>query len=72
VNIDAVARVVINERTGTVVMGGDVHIGAAAVAHGNLSVRISTNSTCRSRRPSAKQHHRRAQDAPRRDGGDKS
>ena len=42
VNIDAVARVVINERTGTVVMGGDVRIGIAAVAHGNLSVRIST------------------------------
>ena len=43
VNIDAVAKVVINERTGTVVMGGDVRIGAAAVAHGNLSVRISTH-----------------------------
>jgi flagellar P-ring protein FlgI len=42
INIDAVARVVINERTGTVVMGGDVRIGAAAVAHGNLSVKIST------------------------------
>jgi flagellar P-ring protein precursor FlgI len=42
VNIDAAARVVINERTGTVVMGGDVRLGAAAVAHGNLSVRIST------------------------------
>lgn len=39
---DVVARVVINERTGTVVMGGDVRLGAAAVAHGNLSVRIST------------------------------
>ena len=33
---------VINERTGTVVMGGDVRISEAAVAHGNLSVRIST------------------------------
>jgi len=42
VNVDSVARVVINERTGTVVMGGDVRIGTAAVAHGNLSVRIST------------------------------
>jgi flagellar P-ring protein precursor FlgI len=42
VNMDATARVVINERTGTVVMGGDVRIGAAAVAHGNLSVRIAT------------------------------
>jgi flagellar P-ring protein precursor FlgI len=34
--------VVINERTGTVVVGGNVKLGAAAVAHGNLSVRIST------------------------------
>jgi flagellar P-ring protein precursor FlgI len=40
--IDAPARVVINERTGTVVVGANVRIGAAAVAHGNLSVRIST------------------------------
>jgi flagellar P-ring protein precursor FlgI len=37
-----VARVVINERTGTVVVGGDVRLGPAAVAHGNLSVRITT------------------------------
>jgi len=42
VDTDAVARVVINERTGTVVVGGGVRIGPAAVAHGNLSVRITT------------------------------
>ena len=42
VETDAPAKVVVNERTGTVVMGGEVRIGAAAVAHGNLSVRIST------------------------------
>jgi len=42
VSMDTVARVVINERTGTVVLGGDVRLGPAAVAHGNLSVRIST------------------------------
>jgi flagellar P-ring protein precursor FlgI len=42
ITVDTAAKVVINERTGTVVMGGDVRIGAAAVAHGNLSVRIST------------------------------
>ena len=42
VALDTVARVVINERTGTVVMGGDVRLGPAAVAHGNLSVRIAT------------------------------
>jgi flagellar P-ring protein precursor FlgI len=42
VQVDAIARVVINERTGTVVVGGDVKVGPAAVAHGNLSVHIST------------------------------
>jgi flagellar P-ring protein precursor FlgI len=41
-DVDAPARVVINERTGTVVVGSDVRIKASAVAHGNLSVRIST------------------------------
>ena len=40
--LDQIARVAINERTGTVVLGGDVRIGPAAVAHGNLSVRIAT------------------------------
>jgi flagellar P-ring protein precursor FlgI len=39
------ARIVINERTGTVVVGSDVRLGRAAVAHGNLSVRISTKYT---------------------------
>jgi flagellar P-ring protein precursor FlgI len=41
-DVDAPARVVVNERTGTVVVGANVRIAAAAVAHGNLSVRIST------------------------------
>jgi flagellar P-ring protein FlgI len=43
VETDVVARVVINERSGTIVVGGAVRIGAAAVAHGNLSVKISTH-----------------------------
>jgi flagellar P-ring protein precursor FlgI len=38
---DSVARVVINERTGTVVMGGHVTISPVAVAHGNLTVNVS-------------------------------
>jgi flagellar P-ring protein precursor FlgI len=42
VDVDSAARVVINERTGTVVIGGAVRLGPAAVAHGNLSVQIST------------------------------
>jgi flagellar P-ring protein precursor FlgI len=42
VDLDVAARVVINERTGTVVLGGEVRLGPAAVAHGKLSVRIAT------------------------------
>jgi flagellar P-ring protein precursor FlgI len=43
VDVDATARVVINEKTGTVVIGGNVQVGEAAVAHGNLTVEISTS-----------------------------
>jgi len=34
------AMVVINERTGTIVAGGNVRIAPVAIAHGNLTVRI--------------------------------
>ena len=37
---DSVSRVVINERTGTVIMGENVRISTVAIAHGNLSVEI--------------------------------
>lgn len=40
---DQRARVVVNERTGTVVAGGDVRIAAVTVTHGNLQVSISTD-----------------------------
>jgi flagellar P-ring protein FlgI len=40
-----VAKVVINERTGTVVMGKEVRIAPIAILHGNLSVEIQTNFT---------------------------
>jgi flagellar P-ring protein FlgI len=39
---DNPARVVINERTGTIVMGKDVRIAPVAILHGNLSVEIQT------------------------------
>jgi len=42
IDLDTAARVVINERTGTVVLGGDIRVGAAFVVHGRLSVRIAT------------------------------
>lgn len=38
---DAVAKVVINEKTGTVVFGSDVTISSVAIAHGDLSVTIA-------------------------------
>jgi flagellar P-ring protein precursor FlgI len=37
------ARVVMDERTGTVVMGKDVRISTVAIAHGNLSINIREN-----------------------------
>ncbi len=37
---DTTAKVVINEKTGTVVIGSDVTISSVAVAHGDLSVTI--------------------------------
>ncbi len=40
---DVEARVVINERTGTVVMGAEVRVSKIAVAHGNLTVEIQTD-----------------------------
>ncbi|WP_310495991.1 flagellar basal body P-ring protein FlgI [Sandarakinorhabdus sp.] len=37
------ARVIVNARTGTVVIGGEVRILPAAVAHGSLTVRVTEN-----------------------------
>ncbi len=37
---DSTARVVVNERTGTIVMGKDVRLSTVAVSHGNLSLII--------------------------------
>jgi len=39
---DRVAKVVINERTGTIIMGSDVRISTVAISHGNLSVQIKS------------------------------
>lgn len=40
---DRLARVVVNERTGTVVAGGDVRIDKVTVTQGDLKVRIETD-----------------------------
>ena len=42
VAIHAAAKVIVNERTGTIVMGQEVSLGACSILHGNLSVVITT------------------------------
>ena len=42
VNIPPVAKVVINERTGTVVLGREVSLGACSILQGSLAVDITT------------------------------
>lgn len=36
------ARVVVDERTGTIVIGNEVQLGPVSILHGNLSIQIST------------------------------
>lgn len=42
VEVDAKARVVVNERTGTVVIGSDTTLLPVSIAHGNLSIQVET------------------------------
>ncbi len=39
------AKIVINERTGTIVLGGDVKLTPVSVIHGNLSIEVTTSYT---------------------------
>jgi flagellar P-ring protein FlgI len=42
IEVDLAAKIVVNERTGTIVVGKDVRIAPIAILHGNLSVEIQT------------------------------
>lgn len=42
---EGAARVIVNSRTGTVVIGANVRVLAAAVSHGNLSVTVTNEPT---------------------------
>jgi len=44
VQMDMVAKVIINERTGTVIIGNQVKISPVAIAHGSLSIEILERS----------------------------
>lgn len=45
VESDAPARVVVDERTGTIVIGNDVRISRVAISHGTLTVRVTETPT---------------------------
>jgi flagellar P-ring protein precursor FlgI len=51
VNVDLPAKVVVNERTGTVVLGEHVRISTCAISHGNLT--ISVKNTVNVSQPTA-------------------
>ena len=42
VNVQTPAKVILNERTGTVVLGGDVLLSPVAVMHGGLQIQVDT------------------------------
>jgi flagellar P-ring protein precursor FlgI len=41
-DIDAPARVIMNEKTGTIILGKDVRIAEVSIIHGSLSLQIGT------------------------------
>ncbi|WP_447973774.1 flagellar basal body P-ring protein FlgI [Nitrospira sp. Kam-Ns4a] len=45
VQVDVPAKVVVNERTGTVVLGEHVRLSTCAIAHGNLTITIKNTLT---------------------------
>ncbi len=51
---DTPARVIVDERTGTVVIGQDVQISTVAVTHGSLTVRITETPTVSQPQPFSK------------------
>ncbi len=45
ISVHTPAKIVINERTGTIVLGGDVKLSPVSVLHGNLSIEVVTSYT---------------------------
>ncbi len=52
---DAVAKVIINERTGTIIMGREVRISSVAISQGGVTVRIGTEYDVSQPAPFARQ-----------------
>jgi flagellar P-ring protein precursor FlgI len=41
VNVDVPSKIIINERTGTIVSGGDVTLYPVAISHGDLTIEVA-------------------------------
>ena len=54
VDVDRAQRIVINERTGTIVLGKDVRIAPVAILHGALNVEVRTQYEVSQPNPLAK------------------
>lgn len=53
VNPDKAAKIVINERTGTIVAGGDVTVSPVAISHADLTIEIKGDGAEKSSKPNS-------------------
>lgn len=53
VETDQIAKIVINERTGTIVAGGDVLLKEVAISHGNLTIEVGENQGGNNAKPAS-------------------
>lgn len=51
VNTDTAAKIVINERTGTIVAGGDIMVKPVAISHGDLTVEVKGEGDAKAAKP---------------------
>lgn len=51
VNPDSIAKIVINERTGTIVAGGEVNVLPVAISHGDLTIEVKGDGADKSGKP---------------------
>lgn len=51
VNTDSAAKIVINERTGTIVAGGDIMVKPVAISHGDLTVEVKGEGDAKAAKP---------------------
>ncbi|PIK14229.1 flagellar basal body P-ring protein FlgI [Halobacteriovorax sp. JY17] len=53
INADSVTKIVINERTGTIVAGGNVQLSSVAISHGDLTIEVKGDEAAQSDKPNS-------------------